>query len=229
MSYTEALRLFREGLYAEAKPLLLEPSDHHRFMLAQCELFLGDSRRALELFHACSLTVPNAYTFIAKLTSEPELYLKRGAALKDPECAYELGLLYYGTSKPLRAVKYFNMVLDRCTTRNGEVFYALGALYLKTPKQRAKGVSFLECAVLEGYESATDLLEQLTDLLRPFRKGSLKELKKLVAEEASADNHFALAMATETKLGEAFLNLDKAAALQHAQALSLLKTVTEFV
>ena len=229
MSYTEALRLFRDGLYAEAKPLLLEPSDHHRFLLAQCELHLGDSQRALELFHACALTVPNAYAFIAKLTPEPERYLKLGAVLKDPECAYELGLLYYSSAKPLRAVKYFNMVLDRCTTRNGEVYYALGALFLKTPNQRSKGISFLECAVVEGYENATDLLEQMNDMLRPYRNtSSLKELKKLVAEESSAANLFNLAMA-ENKLGATLLNLDKAAALHHPHALSLLKTISDCV
>ena len=230
MAYQEGVRLFREGLYAEAKPFLQEPTDHHRFWLAKCELELGDSQRALELFHACCVTVPNAFLFIAKLTPEPERSLKLGAHLKDPDCAYELGLLYYSSAKPLRAVKYFNMVLNRCTTRNGEVFYALGALYLKTPNQRAKGIRFLECAVQEGYESATDLLEQITDLLHPLRDASLnvKELKKLAAEEASAANFFNLAMA-ETKLGETLLNLDKAAAVQHPKALSILKTVTEFV
>lgn len=230
MAYLEGLRLFREGLFAEAKQFLQEPTDHHRFFLAQCELGLGDSQRALELFHACALTVPKAYTFIAKLTSKPERYLKLGADLKDPDCAYELGLIYYSSAKPLRAVKYFNMVLDRCTTRNGEVFYALGALYLKTPNQRAKGIRFLECAVQEGYESATDLLDQINDVLRPLRDASLnvKEMKKLAAEEASAANFFNLAIA-ETKLGETLLNLDKAANMQHAQALSFLKTVAEFV
>ena len=230
MAYLEAIRLFREGLYAEAKHLLLEPNDHHRYWLAQCELNLGNSQRALELFHACALTVPNAYAFIAKLTLEPERWYKMGAKLKDADCAYELGLLYYSSEKPLRAVPYFHMVLDRCTTRNGEVYYALGALYLKTPNQRAKGVRFLDCAVQEGYESATDLLEQLSGVVQPYRtSSSLKEMKKLLAEEESATNHFACAMVSGNKLADTFLHLDKAAALQHAQALSLLAMVTEFV
>ena len=159
------------------------------FDSAQAEMRLGKKRSAIQLFKASIETsrggdflyCRRAYYFLGQLTGN-NYYYEDGARKGDLECAYKYAI-YLSSEKalPRTVVRWLKLAVAQPHALRGEAFYALGVNCLQNNKE-VDGIKYIETAVLESCEAASDFLLQISCLVPEiFETNSCPFYEKAVA------------------------------------------------
>jgi tetratricopeptide (TPR) repeat protein len=175
--YQKGLALFDAGRYSDASIEFMKLADRPRSMyhLGLCCVQDGDRTGALSWFKQCLEDkggdygfCRNAYYHIGELT-ENTVHYKVGAKHGDAQCAYKYGIHLYHVDKDKdkdkdrrKAVRWLKKSITVAHPFRGDAFYALGAVYLQDAEKRLDGIKYIEAAVMEGCEAASDLLLQIS-------------------------------------------------------------------